>query len=173
MLEKEVAWEQGYSHELTVVWERCRNSTLPLCWPLLSCIIPSYLVCILFGMPSLHHFTILPFLFSHLGLSLAALHHFISCTSLADMAEGGHPAEESFDSGMFQSKFIHCMHNIYMYVYTWYSTTIDSCHLDEFFVEMDVHKELLNCTHLIFRFMCDRKWLFPISQRFLRLETYR
>ena len=52
------------------------------------------------------HFTILLFLFSHLGLSLAAAPlHFIS---LADMAEGGHPAEESFDSGMFQSKFIHC-----------------------------------------------------------------
>ena len=60
MLEKEVAWEQGYSHELpvkvgelvvrfrktplhclTIVWKRCRDGALPIYWPLLSCIIPT------------------------------------------------------------------------------------------------------------------------------------
>ena len=36
-------------HCLTVVWKRCRDGALPLCWPLLSCIIPFlfayFLVC--------------------------------------------------------------------------------------------------------------------------------
>ena len=28
-------------HCLTVVWKRCRDGALPICWPLLSCIIPT------------------------------------------------------------------------------------------------------------------------------------
>ena len=28
-------------HYLTVVWKRCRDGALPICWPLLSCIIPT------------------------------------------------------------------------------------------------------------------------------------
>ena len=58
--ENEVAWEWGYSHELpvkvvnlwyvlgrppmrclTIVWKRCRDGALPICWPLLLCIIPT------------------------------------------------------------------------------------------------------------------------------------
>ena len=67
---RKVAWEQGYSYALqelpvrlwyvlviTAVWKRCRDGALPLCWPLLLCYHP-YLVCILFGMPSLHLFYI-------------------------------------------------------------------------------------------------------------------
>ena len=72
---------------------------------------------------------------------ISQLHHFISCTSLADMAEGGHP-EESFDSGMFQSKFIHCCITS-IYAYTSYSKTLDSCHMD-FFIGMKME---ISCRH--------------------------
>ena len=37
--------------------------------------------------------------------------------------------------------------------------TIDSCRLEDFFVDMEVHEDLVNVPngmHLIFRFMCDR-----------------
>ena len=42
-------------HCLTVVWKRCRDGALPICWPLLSCIIPT-LFAHFYGMPSLHLF---------------------------------------------------------------------------------------------------------------------
>ena len=67
-------------------------------------------------------------------------------------------ADESFDSGMFQSKFIHCcITSICMRTLN----TIDSCRLDDFFVDVDmeVHGDLANGMHLIFRFMCDRNYL--------------
>ena len=49
---------------------------------------------------------------------ISQLHHFISCISLTLMAP-----EESFDSGMFQSKFIHCcITSTSTYVYICYST---------------------------------------------------
>ena len=44
-------------HCLTVVWKRWRDGALPICWPLHH----PYLVCILFGMPSLHPLTFLIF----------------------------------------------------------------------------------------------------------------
>ena len=69
--------------------------------------------------------------------------------------------QDSFDSSMFQSKFIHCC---ITFICT-YSTTIDSCRLD-FFVDMEVREEPVNestGTHLILCFMCDRKWLFNPS----------
>ena len=38
---------------------------------------------------------------------------------------------------------------------------IDSCRLDDFFVgvDMEVHGDLANSMHFIFRFMCDRNYL--------------
>ena len=62
-------------------------------------------------------------------------------------------ADDSFNSGMFQSKFIHCCTTFIC------MRTLNSCRLDEFFVDMDIHEELVNVPdgmHLIFRFMCDR-----------------
>ena len=143
------------------------RKVMPVCWPLLSCIIPSYLVCILFGMPSLHlliflHLlTFLMFLFSHLGLSLAAaLFHFMhkSCW------HGWGRSHRRIIRQWYVSKQIYTLlHNIYMYVYTWYSTTVDSCRLDEFFVEMDIQEELLNGTHILYLY----------HKRFLRLQMYQ
>ena len=68
--------------------------------------------------------------------------------------------ERLFDSSMFQSIFIHCC-IIPTYACTYYSTILDSCHIN-FFVDMEVHEDFLmnptsTGTHLIFRFMCDRK----------------
>ena len=40
------------------------HGALPICWPLLSCMHHPYLVCILFGMPSLHLFTFSMFFIS-------------------------------------------------------------------------------------------------------------
>ena len=65
-------------------------------------------------------------------------------------------AEESFDSGMFQSKFIHCC---ITFICMRTLNTIDSCHLDDSFMDMEVHEKLANVPngmHHIFRFMCDR-----------------
>ena len=59
------------------------------------------------------------------------LQHFIVWIVLT-MAEGG--MNESFESGMFQSILIHCcITSICIYAHTWYSTTIDSCRLEDFF----------------------------------------
>ena len=58
------------------------------------------------------------------------------------MAEGGKSChEESFDSSMFQSKFIHCCATS-MYPYTNYSTTLDSFHID-FSIDMEINKDFL------------------------------
>ena len=65
-------------------------------------------------------------------------------------------AEESVNSSMFQSKFIHCC---ITFICMCTLNTIDSCHLEDFFVDMEVHEDLVNVPngmHLIFRFMCDR-----------------
>ena len=53
------------------------------------------------------------------------------------MAEG---RDESFDSGMFQRKFIHCCITFICTPRT--LITIDSCRLD-FFVDMDVNDDIL------------------------------
>ena len=107
------------------------------------------------------HFTILLFLFSHLGLSLAAAPlHFMhkSCWH-----GWGRSPRRIIWQWYVPKQIYTLLHNIYMYVYTWYSTTIDSCHLDEFFMEMDVHEELLNGTHILYLY----------HKRFLRLQTYQ
>ena len=86
------------------------------------------------------------------------------------MAEG---RDESFDSGMFQSKFIHCC---ITFICTRTLITIDSCRLD-FFVDMDVNEEILNeanGTYLIFHFMCDKKMTVPYLYLYhKRFQTYQ
>ena len=81
-------------------------------------------------------------------------------------------ADEYFNSGMFQSKFIHCCTTFIC------MRTLNSCHLDDFFVDMEVQDELLNvpdrCTSYFT--LCVTEIDFPtciyITKRFLRLQTY-
>ena len=68
-------------------------------------------------------------------------------------------AEKSFNSVIFQKKnFIHCC---ITFICMRTLNPIDSCRLDDFFVgvDMEVHGDLANSMHFIFRFMCDRNYL--------------
>lgn len=71
------------------------------------------------------------------------------------MAEGGENHHETpFDSGMFKSKFIHCcVTSTYAYIY--YTTMLDSCHID-FFIDMEINEDFLGATdrHAYIKFTC-------------------
>ena len=113
--------------------------------------------------------------FVHVGMSNADIHvhlpskfilqlllqHFTLWISL-DLA-CSHSCRRIIRQWYVSKQIYTLLHNIYKYTYTKYSTTND-CHLEDFFVDMEIHEELVNGsngTHLIFCFMCDRKWLFP------------
>ena len=120
-----------------------------------------YLVGILCGMSSLH-------LFNIFEVVLPSLHLFIclSCsyccnvsfllTWLRKRAETTLLIAVCFKANL-------CITALYLHMHTltYYSTMLDSCHID-FFVDMEVHEDFLmnpasTGTHLIFCFMCDRK----------------
>ena len=93
-------------HCLTVVWKRCKDGALPICWPLLSSIIPT-----LFAYFVACHPYILIHLWSFFAISPSFNLQLLFNISFL-LKWRTERAKWLFDSGMFQSMFVYI---IYIY----------------------------------------------------------